>query len=164
MDGNVGEEFDGIINGLADFGVFVELTANYVEGMISYDDMDEPYDISSGKLYITGRKTGKRLKMGDLVRIRVKKVDIERTRIDMELVDVLKIHGTEADQSTGKPTKKGSRKKYDKGSAAGAKTGRRSSESKSSKSGKSSSSGRGKAKASAAAKPARKQRTPRKKK
>jgi len=148
MDGNVGEEFDGIINGLADFGVFVELTANYVEGMISYDDMDEPYEISSGKLFITGRKTGKRLKMGDLVRIRVKAVDIERTRIDMELVDVLKIHGTEADQGTGKPTKKGSRKKYNKGAAAGAKTGRRSNGSKSGK----------------AAKPARKQRTPRKRK
>ena len=167
MDGNVGEEFDGIINGMADFGVFVELTANYVEGMISFDDMDEPYDISSGKLYITGRKTGKRLKMGDLVRIRVKKVDIERRRIDMELVDVLKIHGTEADQGTGKPAGKGSRKKYDKGAAAGAKTGRRSSGGKSAKSGKPSSSGRGKAKSKPAtnsAKPARKQRTPRKKK
>jgi ribonuclease R len=166
MDGNVGEEFDGIINGMADFGVFVELTANYVEGMISFDDMDEPYDISSGKLFITGRKTGKRLKMGDLVRIRVKKVDIERRRIDMELVDVLKIHGTEDDQGTSKPAKKGSRKKYDKGSAAGAKIGRRSSGSKSGTTAKSSSSGRGKSKSKAAgnsAKPARKQRTPRKK-
>lgn len=167
MTDNVGEEFDGVINGMADFGVFVELTANYVEGMISFDDMDEPYDISSGKLYITGRKTGKRLKMGDLVRIRVKKVDMERRRIDMELVDVLKIHGSDADQPVDRPTKKGSRKKYDKGSAAGAKTGRRSSGSKSGTSAKSSSSGRGKAKAkpaSSAAKPARKQRTPRGKK
>ena len=159
MENNVGEEFDGVINGMADFGVFVELTENYVEGMISFDDMDEPYDISSGKLYITGRKTGKRLKMGDLVRVRIKKVDLERRRIDMELVDVLKIHGTEADQGSGKPAKKGSRKKYEKGAAAGAKTGRRSGNAK-----KSSSSGRGKTKAKPAAKSARKQRTPRAKK
>ncbi|TXF87760.1 ribonuclease R [Neolewinella aurantiaca] len=163
---NVGEEFDGIINGMADFGVFVELTANYVEGMISYDDMDEPYDISSGKLYITGRKTGKRLKMGDSVRIRVKKVDMERRRIDMELIDVLEVHGTEADLAApDKGAAGGSRKKYDKGSAAGAKTGRRSSGRRTGNTAKASSSRRGKAKSSLGSpKPARKQRTPRKKK
>jgi len=121
---------------MADFGVFVELTANYVEGMISYDDMDEPYDISSGKLYITGRKSGKRLKMGDSVRIRVKKVDMV--------------------------VKKGHRKKYHKGAAAGAKTGRRSSAKSSGRGAKTSSSGRGKAKSSGGS--TRKQRTPRKKK
>jgi len=168
MEGNVGEEFDGIINGMADFGVFVELTANYVEGMISYDDMDEPYDISSGKLYITGRKSGKRLKMGDSVRIRVKKVDLERRRIDMELVDVLKING-DSDELPAPEQKSsgGRRKKYDKGAAAGAKTGRRSNAKDSGRGAKSTSSGRGKAKVKAsggAAKPARKQRTPRKKK
>ncbi|MFT5016139.1 MAG: ribonuclease R [Neolewinella sp.] len=157
---NVGEEFDGIINGMADFGVFVELTANYVEGMISYDDMDEPYDISSGKLYITGRKTGKRLKMGDLVRIRIKKVDMERRRIDMELIDVLKVHGSDADHGADQPAKQGSRKKSDKGDAAGEKTGRRSSARKTGNNVKP----RGNAKAAtSSAKPERKQRTPRKK-
>ena len=90
---NVGEEFDGVINGLADFGVFVELTENYVEGMITYDDMDEPYEIGAGKLSITGKRTGKTLKMGDLVRVRIDDVDLERRRIDMALVKVLKIHG-----------------------------------------------------------------------
>lgn len=161
---NVGEEFDGVINGMADFGVFVELTANYVEGMISYDDMDEPYDISSGKLYITGRKSGKRLKMGDLVRIRVKKVDMDRRRIDMELIDVLKVHGDGAElEAPERKPSGGGRKKYDKGAAAGAKTGRRSSGGNSKRGAKTSGSGRGKAKASTAAKPARKQRTPRKK-
>lgn len=95
---NVGEEFDGIINGLADFGVFVELQDNYVEGMISFDDMDEPYDIGSGKLSITGRKSGKTLKMGDQLRVRIEDVDLQRRRIDMALVEVLHINGQE-----GKP-------------------------------------------------------------
>lgn len=154
---NVGEEFDGIINGLADFGVFVELTENYVEGMITYDDMDEPYEINSGKLSITGRKTGKTLKMGDALRVRIEDVDLERRRIDMALVKVLKING---EPESGTAKKSSSRRKTSSskagssrsssGAAAGAKKGSRKS------------SGR-KPKSRAAA-PARKQRTSRKKK
>ncbi|MEM9259231.1 MAG: VacB/RNase II family 3'-5' exoribonuclease, partial [Bacteroidota bacterium] len=117
---NVGEEFDGVINGLADFGVFVELKENFVEGMISYDDMDEPYDISAGKLYITGRRSGKKLKMGDSLRVRIEDVDLERRRIDMALVEVLEVNG-ETSGKSGKSTTSRSRKR---GAAAGAKRGK----------------------------------------
>jgi ribonuclease R len=154
---NVGEEFDGIINGLADFGVFVELTENHVEGMISFDNMDEPYDIGSGKLSITGRKTGKTLKMGDALRVRIEDVDLDRRRIDMALVDVLKING-EPESGTG--SKSSSRRKSStsksesgrssSGAAAGAGKASRKSSSRKPKTG--------------ATAPPRKQRTPRKKK
>ncbi|OAV43235.1 ribonuclease R [Lewinella sp. 4G2] len=135
---NIGEEFDGIINGLADFGVFVELSANFVEGMISYDDMDEPYDIGPGKLYITGKKSGKRLKMGDALRVRIEDVDLDRRRIDMALVDVLEIHGTSGEDeqkakrtprsnSSGstRPSRSKTRKSSKSGAAAGANKGPR---------------------------------------
>ncbi|MBC6995602.1 ribonuclease R [Neolewinella lacunae] len=127
---NVGKEFDGVINGLADFGVFVELTENYVEGMISYDDMDEPYDIGAGKLFITGRKSGKKLKMGDSVRVRIEDVDLTRRRIDMALVEVL--HAHEHGPAATKPAAKSTPRtkaaahqhaKPEKGAAAGAKRG-----------------------------------------
>ena len=99
---NVGEEFDGVINGLADFGVFIELVENFVEGMISYDKMDEPYDLQAGKLSIVGKKSGKKLKMGDLVRVKIEDVDLERRRIDMSLVEVLKIHGEQKEKGKKK--------------------------------------------------------------
>lgn len=141
---NVGEEFDGIINGLADFGVFVELTDNYVEGMITYDDMDEPYEIGAGKLSITGKKSGKTLKMGDSLRVRIDDVDLERRRIDMALVKVLKING-EAEE-------KPSRRRRSSGAAAGAGQKQRS-------------RGGRKPKTNSGTQPTgRKQRTPRKKK
>ncbi|WP_116107587.1 ribonuclease R [Lewinella sp. IMCC34191] len=92
----VGEEFDGVINGLADFGVFIELIENFVEGMIPFDKMDEPYDLSAGKLSIVGKKSGKKLKMGDVVRVKIEDVDMERRRIDMSLVKVLQVHGSDA--------------------------------------------------------------------
>lgn len=142
---NVGEEFDGIINGLADFGVFVELTDNYVEGMITFDDMDEPYEIGAGKLSITGKKSGKTLKMGDLLRVRIDDVDLERRRIDMALIKVLKING-ESDTTEGINR----RRKRSSGAAAGTKKGTKSGASHTAK--------------SRASSPARKQRTPRKKK
>ncbi|MCP9237810.1 ribonuclease R [Lewinella sp. JB7] len=108
---NVGEEFDGVINGLADFGVFIELVENFVEGMIPYDKMDENYDLSAGKLFITGRKSGKKLKMGDLVRVRIEDVDLERRRIDMSLVEVLKVHGDPERKKDGGGRRKSRRRK-----------------------------------------------------
>ncbi len=109
---NVGEEFDGVINGLADFGVFIELIENYVEGMIPFDKMDEAYDLSAGKLSIVGRKSGKTLKMGDIVRVRIEDVDLDRRRIDMALVEVLKVHGTpEKKQEPKSRSRRGARQK-----------------------------------------------------
>ena len=113
---NVGEEFDGVINGLADFGVFVELIENFVEGMIPYDKMDEPYDMSAGKLYITGKKSGKKLKMGDQVRVRIEDVDLDRRRIDMSLVNVVKIHGEpQREEKPKRQQRTGRRRKMRKG-------------------------------------------------
>ena len=109
---HVGDEFDGVINGLADFGVFVELIENFVEGMVPFDKMDEPYDLSAGKLSIVGKKSGKKLKMGDVVRVRIEDVDMDRRRIDMSLVEVIKIHGTtKAEDPKGKGGRGGKRRK-----------------------------------------------------
>lgn len=140
---NIGEEFDGVINGLADFGVFVELTENYVEGMIGFDDMDESYDLGAGKLYITGRRSGKKLKMGDMVRVRIEDVDLNRRRIDLSLVEVLKVHGNHQEKGG-----KGS-----KGKSGGRSSGRRSAGAKSTRTAKANGSSR-----------SRKTRTPRKRK
>ncbi len=90
---HVGDEYDGVINGLADFGVFIELSENYVEGMVAFDKMDETYDLAPSKLYITGRRSGKKLKMGDRVRVKVEDVDLDRRRVDLSMVKVIEIHG-----------------------------------------------------------------------
>ncbi|MTB52253.1 ribonuclease R [Lewinella sp. W8] len=145
---NIGEEFDGVINGLADFGVFVELSENYVEGMISYEDMDESYDIGAGKLYITGRRSGKKLKMGDSVRVRIEDVDLERRRIDLSLVEVLKVHGNHEDKDADRKSRSSRKSKSN-----GRSSGRRSAGARSSRTAKNSGSSR-----------SRKTRTPRKRK
>ncbi|MEM6396802.1 MAG: ribonuclease R [Bacteroidota bacterium] len=113
---HIGEDFDGAINGITEFGVFVELEGSFVEGMIGYDHMDESYNLDSGRLSITGRRSGKRLKMGDRVRVRVLDADLSRRRVDLALVEVLQVHGQKKtdDNSRRKPSKK--RKKSTRGS------------------------------------------------
>ncbi len=86
---HVGEEFDGIINGIADFGVFVELSENYVEGMIAFQNMDEAYQIDSNKLTMTGSRSGKVIAMGDAIRVRILEADLNRRRVELALVSVV---------------------------------------------------------------------------
>lgn len=152
---NVGEEFDGVINGLADFGVFVELTANFVEGMIAYADMDEPYEIGAGKLSITGEKSGKTLKMGDLLRVRIEDVALDRRRIDMALVKVLKINGEDEQKPAKQRNRRSAAGRSSKTASAGGAAGAKNGSTKSGGRGSSESSGSG---------AKRRQRTPRKKK
>lgn len=116
---HVGEEYDGIINGLADFGVFVELKDTFCEGMIAYENMDEPYD-TSNKLAIVGQRSGKVLKMGDTVRVTILDADLKRRRVDMALVDVLHVHPTN-DSYTAK---EGKSKKKSGGGGGGRGRGR----------------------------------------
>ncbi len=86
---HVGETFTGVINGLADFGVFVELVDSRCEGRIAFEHMDESYDMGEGRLTIRGRRTGKVLRMGDPVRVRIRNANLQKRQIDLELVEVL---------------------------------------------------------------------------
>lgn len=86
MEKHVGEEFQGFISGMIDRGVFVELKGSKCEGMVGFEDMDEPYELSEGRLQAKGIYTGQILKMGDEVNVRITATDLARRRIDMELV------------------------------------------------------------------------------
>lgn len=86
IEKHVGEDFVGVINGIADFGVFVELKESRCEGMISYDNMDQAYDIGEGKFSIKGRRNRKEYRMGDEINVRVLAVDLKRRRIELGMV------------------------------------------------------------------------------
>ena len=86
MDGHEGEIFDGVISGISDWGVYVELNENKCEGMIRMRDFRDDYYVYIEKEHrIVGEATGKTYRLGDPVRIRVRKVDIERKQIDFDL-------------------------------------------------------------------------------
>lgn len=78
-----GQEFEGIISGLTDFGIFVELTENKCEGMIRMLNLDDDfYEFDNFNFQIKGNRTGKIYRLGDHIRVRVKSADLTKKQID----------------------------------------------------------------------------------
>lgn len=83
-----GEEFDGIISGVTDWGIFVEIVENKCEGMVRLRDMrDDHYTFLPEKKKVIGDRTRKTYTMGQQVRILVKNTDLAKRNIDFVFVD-----------------------------------------------------------------------------
>jgi ribonuclease R len=86
MKERIGEEFDGVISGLTDWGLFVEITDTACEGMVRLGDItDDHYVYDADKMTLTGRRNGRRFQFGDPVRIRVKDANLLKRTLDLEL-------------------------------------------------------------------------------
>ncbi|HKK75366.1 MAG TPA: ribonuclease R [Saprospiraceae bacterium] len=83
IEKHVGESFEGIVSGFSDRGLFVELLGNHCEGMVNYNTMDEAFEVADSRLYITGKRSGVQVRMGDKVRVKILDADLMRRRIDM---------------------------------------------------------------------------------
>jgi ribonuclease R len=84
---HIDEEFDGIISGVTSFGIYVELPETLVEGLVHIRNL-EGYYIYEEKTYtLMNTKTGRKLRLGDPVRIKVTKVNLEAGKVDFKLVD-----------------------------------------------------------------------------
>jgi ribonuclease R len=83
MKRHVGDEFDGVIAGVTNFGMFVEINDLLVEGLIRMRDLDDDYYLYDEKRYqLKGRSRGKVYRLGDKVRVKVVSVDPETREID----------------------------------------------------------------------------------
>lgn len=83
----IGEEFDGLISGVSKWGIFVELVESKCEGMVSLRLMnDDFYYLDEENYRIIGQRWGKTYRLGDAIRIRVKKIDLQKKQMDFELV------------------------------------------------------------------------------
>lgn len=84
----VGEEFEGIISSVTNFGMFIELD-NSVEGLIRLSDMsDDYYNFHEQHMILVGERTSKVYRIGDEVKIRITRVSMTEHTIDFELVDM----------------------------------------------------------------------------
>jgi ribonuclease R len=90
MADKVGDEFDGYITGVAAFGLFVQLTEHYVEGLVHVSSMADDYYRFLEKTHsLRGENTQKIYQLGGRVRVQVVRVDMERRQIDLGLVEIL---------------------------------------------------------------------------
>ncbi|MFT3964169.1 ribonuclease R [Propionivibrio sp.] len=86
MRDRIGEEFDGTIAAVVPFGVFVALDAVYVEGLVHVSELGEDYfQFDATKHQMLGERSGQRYRLGDRLRVRLVRADLESGRIDFVL-------------------------------------------------------------------------------
>lgn len=84
----VGEEFEGVVSGLTDFGIFVEIIETKCEGMVRLASLsDDYYEYDADNYRIVGKKNKRILSFGDKITVRVEKADLNNRTIDLELVE-----------------------------------------------------------------------------
>jgi ribonuclease R len=111
MMDKIGEEFSGIISAVTSFGFFVELAEIYVEGLVHISNLGEDYfhfDPTSHRLL--GERTNTNYRLGDSVKVKVVRVDLDEKKIDFELVLKQASVKKAAGATTDKPKKKRKRK------------------------------------------------------
>ncbi len=83
----MGKEFEGIISGVTEWGMYVELVENKCEGMVRLRDISDDFYVLDEKNYcIIGQRKKRKYQLGDKVTIKVKKVDLSKRQIDFSLV------------------------------------------------------------------------------
>lgn len=83
MSKHLGEVFPGFISGIGDRGIFVELKGNRCEGMVSFETMNEPFEIDPGRLRIRGVYSKKEYTMGQEIKVRIVSTNLQRRQIEM---------------------------------------------------------------------------------
>ena len=93
MRDKIDREFDGVISGVTEWGIYVELEDTLIEGMVSLRDMSDDLYIYDDKSYrVVGRNRGLAFTLGDRVRIRVARADLVRKLLDFEMVGRYDFH------------------------------------------------------------------------
>lgn len=88
MQTMLGEEFDGIVSGVTEWGVYVEITSTKCEGMIRVADLtDDYYEYDEKNFRIIGKRNKRIITLGDKIVVKVMKTDIDRRTIDLDLVE-----------------------------------------------------------------------------
>ena len=85
MKDRLGDVFSGTISSVTSFGVFVNLDEIYIEGLIHVTDLGNDYYVfNKSKHALIGERSGKSFSMGDRVKVKITKINMELTRIDLK--------------------------------------------------------------------------------
>ena len=87
MQNKIGETFSGIISGVSDWGIYVELEKNKCEGMVYVKDIkDDKYYYSNEEASLIGKKTKKKYQLGDTITVEVKNADLIKKHLDFIII------------------------------------------------------------------------------
>lgn len=117
MKERLGEIYEGVISGVTEWGVYVELVDNMCEGLVPVRDLaDDYYDYDEKNYCLTGRKTHQRYTLGDKVRVQVARADLDKKQLDFALISDSgnpnkPLKEQNAKHGRNQPGQKGSRRK-----------------------------------------------------
>jgi ribonuclease R len=114
MRDHLGSVFTGTVSSVTGFGMFVSLDDLYVEGLVHISELGKDYyQFDAAKHQLLGERTGQRYRLGDRVQVRVVKVDMENTKIDFVLDEIIEKPSREktARDQVPKPAKKAGKEK-----------------------------------------------------
>ena len=84
----IGQEFEGTVSGIAEFGLFVKMDDNLCEGLVPMMGIPgDRFSFDAEKFVIVGAKTGKEYNFGDRVKVRIYEVSTRKRQIDLEMVE-----------------------------------------------------------------------------
>ena len=112
MGDHMGEVYDGVISGVTEWGLYVELSENMCEGLVPVRDLaDDYYDFDEKNYCLIGRRRGVRYRLGDQVRVKVARASLEKKQLDFVLVDDKGIP-MQSDNIGRKPESENQKKKH----------------------------------------------------
>lgn len=86
MQRHVGDEFTGVVTGVTNFGVFIQISQYMIDGLIRYENLlDDWWQVDERGGTVRGQRTGVQIKMGDVVKVIVVRVDLPRRELDLSI-------------------------------------------------------------------------------
>ena len=91
LSDHLGEIYDGVISGVTEWGLYVELDDNKCEGLVPVRDLDNDYyDFDERNYCLVGRRSNTRYRLGDKIRVQIARANLERKQLDFALVNTKK--------------------------------------------------------------------------
>ena len=118
LEKHVGEEYSGIVAAVAEYGLFVAIPKYLIEGLIHVGSLrDDSYEFDARNYALVGRKSGRKVRVGDTLRVVIAAVDIPRRELDLApaLGTVFAEPGRQTAQAAPKVTGKASGRKPGRG-------------------------------------------------
>ena len=99
MGDKIGNEYDAHISGITSYGIYAEIDENHCEGMVPMRDLDDDYyEFDEKNFLLRGRRHHHKYQLGDPIRIKVARANVEKRQLDFTLADNMK---NEKDKHTG---------------------------------------------------------------
>jgi ribonuclease R len=106
LKGHIGDEFDGVITGITNFGIFVQIREYLIDGLIRYEQlMDDWWNVDERAGKVTGQRTGTKIGIGDVAKVVIVNVDLARRELNLAIRKLMSHKGADKATIPGKPGK-----------------------------------------------------------